>query len=84
MSNGAEIDTALAGALTARRAWREIAEARVRLLNSAENLTFLAEGEAGRFVMRRHRVGYHSRAAIEVRLTMVSMLSSASRLATSG
>ena len=82
MSNGAETETALAGALTARRAWREIAEARVRLLNSAENLTFLAEGEAGRFVMRRHRVGYHSRAAIESELAWSAALSAESALST--
>src|ERR1700733_16232144 len=50
-------------------------EAKVRLLNVSENATYLVEDpDAGRSVLRVHRLGYHSDAEIASELTWMDAL----------
>ena len=46
----------------------------LQLLSLSENATYLATADTGRFVLRVHRPGYHSLAAIESELTWMSAL----------
>ena len=53
-----------------------------RLLNVAENVTYLVEAPGGfRAVLRAHRPGYHSRQAIESELAWISALDRAGAVA---
>lgn len=55
--------------------WHETAGGRATLINVSENHTFRVDGPAGsRHILRLHRRGYQSRAAIESELAWVSAL----------
>ncbi|MEM7545294.1 MAG: phosphotransferase [Pseudomonadota bacterium] len=55
--------------------WSAMAEASARLINSAENLTFLAEtADGARAVLRLHRQGYHELDAIRSELSWSAAL----------
>lgn len=60
----------------------QLESATVTLLSYSENGTFLVESETGRQVLRVHRPGYHSLAAIESELDWMESLRSDSAITT--
>lgn len=62
--------------------WSETADAAATLINSAENLTYRVDAASGRFILRRHRAGYHSRAAIESELAWSAALAASGAMET--
>jgi Ser/Thr protein kinase RdoA (MazF antagonist) len=60
--------------LAALPRWRLPAGTRLSLLNVSENATFLAEGDAGRLVLRVYRQGYHQPAEMESELAWIAAL----------
>lgn len=59
--------------------------ARARLINVAENATYLVEAEGGfRAILRVHRKSYHSLRAIECELAWIAALSDANTVITPG
>lgn len=55
--------------------WPMPTDAKVRLINVSENATYLVDGKGHRSVLRIHRAGYHSRAAIDQELDWARALS---------
>ncbi len=77
MTDPAHALTETDAASLARRAldyWALPADATLRLINKAENLTYLVETEGVKAVLRLHRPGYHSREAIESELAWAADL----------
>lgn len=63
--------------------WPLAADARVRLLNVSENATFLVEnGQGVRHILRIHREGYNSRAAIASELAWLDDLARSGEVVT--
>ena len=60
--------------LAALPRWGLPAGTRLSLLNVSENATFLAEGGAGRLVLRVYRRGYHQPAEMESELAWIAAL----------
>lgn len=54
--------------------WRESEGGKATLINHSENHTFRVEAPAGRYILRLHRPGYQSRAAIQSELAWVAAL----------
>lgn len=54
--------------------WAATSGGRARLINLSENHTYFVEAPAGRSVLRLHRPGYQSRAAIESELAWLAAL----------
>jgi Ser/Thr protein kinase RdoA (MazF antagonist) len=59
---------------TSLHLWPAPRDARARLINVSENATYLVEGKGWRSILRVHRQGYHSRAAIASELAWAEAL----------
>ena len=69
----------MAGALTR---WPLASDAHAHRINVSENITYLVTSGAERYVLRLHRIGYHSRAAIESELAWIAAIQAAGTIAT--